>query len=105
MASQMIGRRACPWCEFGSAHVKRSEKCLYLYCPECGAQHYARTERQEADLMKGTRPEPSRAATGSGAPPAPAPAPSATPPTIDATPTGSEPPAPPAAPRRRGLFG
>lgn len=105
MASRMIGRCTCPWCGFGSAHVKESEKCAYMFCPDCGSQHYAKSERQRADLMAKTRPEPSRAVPATEAPPAPTPADPATPPPTDATPTGSEPPAPPAAPKRRGLFG
>lgn len=55
MASRMIGRTTCPECGFASAHVKESEKCLYRYCPECGSQHHARTERQRGDLMDKTR--------------------------------------------------
>ena len=55
MASKMIGRTACPECDFESAHVKESEKCVYRYCPECGSQHHARTPRQRADLLKKTR--------------------------------------------------
>lgn len=80
MASTMVGRTACPECGFGSAHVKRSDKCLYRYCPECGSQHHARTERQQADLMAKTRPVEA----------APAPSP---------TPTPSEP-----TPRPKGLY-
>lgn len=119
MASTMVGRTACPECGFASAHVKRSEKCLYRYCPECGSQHHARTERQQADLMAKTRPvesapAPSPTPTGSEPKPAkPEPKP-------DATPTPTEPEAKPepevkpkaepsptptaTAPKRRGLF-
>lgn len=70
MASIMIGRAACPECGFESAHVKQSERCIYRWCPECGAQHYARNERQRADLMAKTRQVPG--ATGSGSTSAPA---------------------------------
>ena len=56
MGSKIIGRTGCPECGFESAHVKRSDKCLYRYCPECGSQHMARSQRQEADLMAKTRP-------------------------------------------------
>lgn len=72
MASIMIGRAACPECGFPSAHVKQSERCIYRWCPDCGAQHYARTERQRADLMAKTRTPDG---TGSGSTSAPAPAP------------------------------
>ena len=115
MASTMVGRTVCPECGFESAHVKRSEKCLYRYCPECGAQHHARTERQQADLTAKTRP--------GGAPPAPTPtgnAPTPTPPEPEAKPEPTAtPPEPkpdpkpepkpsatptPTAPKRRGLF-
>lgn len=74
MASIMIGRAACPECGFESAHVKQSERCIYRWCPECGAQHYARTERQRADLMKKTRQVASATTTGSASAPAAAPA-------------------------------
>lgn len=63
MASRMIGRTACPECGFKAAHVKESEKCLYRYCPDCNSQHYAKSERQRADLMAKTRPD--AGATGS----------------------------------------
>lgn len=55
MASKMLGRTPCPECSFQAAHVKQSDKCVYRYCPECGAQHHAKTERQRADLMGKTR--------------------------------------------------
>lgn len=117
MASTMVGRTACPECGFESAHVKRSEKCLYRYCPECGAQYHARTERQQADLMAKTRPVSASQAptpTGSGptpTPPEPKPKPeeSATPPKAEpkpepkAEPKASPNPTP-TAPKRRGLF-
>ncbi len=119
MASTMVGRAACPECGFASAHVKRSEKCLYRYCPECGAQHHARTERQQADLMAKTRtvepaPAPSPTPTGSGPTPTPPepeqkPEASATPPKAEpkpepkAEPKASPNPTP-TAPKRRGLF-
>jgi predicted RNA-binding Zn-ribbon protein involved in translation (DUF1610 family) len=55
MASKIIGRTVCPECGFEGAHVKESEKCLYRYCPECGSQHHARSERQRVDLEAKTR--------------------------------------------------
>lgn len=117
MASTMVGRTACPECGFESAHVKRSDKCLYRYCPECGAQHHARTERQQADLMAktrqvGTPPTP----TGSAPTPTPPepeakPEPTATPPKAEPKPKPDPEPEPKASPnptptahKRRGLF-
>jgi Zn-finger nucleic acid-binding protein len=112
MASTMVGRTACPECGFESAHVKRSEKCLYRYCPECGAQHHARTERQQADLMAktrpvGTPPAPSPSPTPTPTPPEPEakPEPTPTPPKPDPEPEPKASPNPtPAVPKRRGLF-
>ena len=101
MASVMIGRTACPECGFEAAHVKKSDKCTYRYCPECGAQHHAKTPRQVTDLLGKMRPvaaptEPTPSATPTGAEKAqPAPA-------IQAAPTPTEPSATPA--KRRGLF-
>ena len=60
MASKIIGRTTCPECAFKSAHVKQKEeagKHPYRYCPECGAQYYARSDRQAADLLAKVRPE------------------------------------------------
>lgn len=73
MASRMIGRANCPECGFSGAHVKESEKCLYRWCPECGSQHYAKTQRQRADLMDKTRLLEG-SPTGSASAPAAAPA-------------------------------
>lgn len=109
MASKMVGRADCPECGFKSAHVKQSEKCLYRYCPDCGSQHYAKSERQRSDLMAKTRlPEGSATGTGEATPGASATG-STTGPNAgcDAIPTPTEtvattPPAP--APKRRGLF-
>jgi hypothetical protein len=111
MGAPIIGRTDCPECGFKGAHVKKSEKCTFRYCPECGSQHHARTERQVADLMAKTRdlatptptatPAPAPAAVAPVAPPTPKPTEAtATPPTP--TPT----PAPTAAPRKRmaGFF-
>lgn len=104
MASVMIGRSTCPECGFSGAHVKRSEKCTYRYCPECGAQHHARTPRQLADLASKTRP-----LEGTPTPtPSPTPEPTAAAPeqaatlTPSPTPTqGSDTP----KPKRSALFG
>lgn len=108
MASRMIGRATCPECGFGAAHVKQSEKCIYRYCPECGSQFHAKTERQRTDLTAKMRPLED--ATGND--------PSASPreeeknePALIAlvapTPTGASHAATPheeAKPKRRGLF-
>lgn len=102
MASRMIGRASCPECGFKAAHVKESEKCLYRYCPECNSQHYAKSERQRADLMAKTR---TIDATPTGSEPSAPPTatePSAT--TGSATPTATPAPPPAPAPKRRGLF-
>lgn len=61
MASQMLGRCTCPECGFESAHVKKTEgketAKAYRYCPECGAQYFPRSDRQEKDLLEKTRTE------------------------------------------------
>jgi len=93
MASRLIGRAQCPECGFAAAHVKESDKCTYRYCPECGSQHHARTDRQKSDLLKKTRLIESVSAAAE--PVAVLPTPSEPTPTQEATP-------PP--PKRRGLF-
>jgi hypothetical protein len=105
MASKMIGRAACPECGFESAHVKESEKCLYRYCPECGSQHYAKSQRQRADLTAKTRITAAPTASTTEEPKA-----KPAPPIVDATPTPTASDATPTPspatepPRRRGLF-
>lgn len=108
MAGEIVGRTGCPECGFASAHVKRSAKCLYRYCPDCGAQYMATGERRERNLLAQTRPvapvggtpipEPEK--TPESAHPAPAPA-------IPTATGGSGAPAPEAVPprKRSGLFG
>lgn len=103
MASRMIGRTACPECGFAAAHVKESEKCIYRYCPECGSQHHARTERQRDALMGKTRlldgdPTPSAIPTTSPTP-TQEPTPTPTPREPSPTPTDTKP-----AAKRGGLF-
>jgi predicted nucleic acid-binding Zn-ribbon protein len=114
MAAQIVGRTHCPECGFESAHVKRSDKTLYRYCPECGSQYMATGARREALLMEKTRPLAVAGAPAAPAAPAPAaPDPSATGGSAsDAVPPAPPPPAPEAvppapAPRRKamGLFG
>jgi predicted nucleic acid-binding Zn-ribbon protein len=108
MASQIIGRTGCPECGFDSAHVKRSDKCTYRYCPDCGSQYYARTKRQTELLEAKTRPvdapAPVATATSTTGSEKPEPAPVVP---AAAVPTPAAPPVPPAgpAPKRRGLFG
>jgi ssDNA-binding Zn-finger/Zn-ribbon topoisomerase 1 len=103
MASVTIGRAPCPECGEPHAHVKRSDKCDYRWCPECGAQYYAKTPRQKADLAAKTTAL-RIPATGSEAKPAPA-APAVVV-SVEAPATGSTATATPApaAPARRGLF-
>lgn len=113
MASKLIGRAACPECGFGAAHVKESEKCLYRYCPECGSQHHARSDRQRADLMAKTRPEGTPTPTPKQEPQQAAkPEPVAVPTPSEPTPTPTQeakttatPKPTPEKPKRRGLFG
>lgn len=110
MASRMIGRAACPECGFSSAHVKQSEKCLYRYCPECGAQYNTRTDRQRTDLMAKTRAieAPAAPATDTATPTAsPTPAAEAVPASTVEPPTATAPSASASEvvkPKRRGLF-
>ena len=106
MASVMIGRTACHECGFDNAHVKKTDKCTYRYCPECGSQHHAKTTRQVDDLLKKTR----LIETPSGTGPTPTPTDEKKPGTAPQnnptpTPSGTDGPsvsAPPA--KRRGLF-
>lgn len=105
MASRMIGRATCPECGFESAHVKESEKCLYRYCPECGSQHYAKSQRQRADLTKKTRVT-ATATEQKEAPAATVPEATATATATNTVATGSDASATttPAPAKRRGLF-
>lgn len=61
MASELIGRMACPECDFPHAHVKiKTDKDganPYRHCPDCGAQYFARSSRQAENLRKKMRPE------------------------------------------------
>lgn len=105
MASVMIGRTVCPDCGFNAAHVKRTDKCDYRYCPECNITTHMKTERQKADLAAKTRPLEVRG-------PSPTPEPEKKSVPSDPTPTPTPPspsPAPeavavPAPAKRRGLF-
>lgn len=77
MASKLIGRHVCPWCAFAAAHVKRSDRCLYIFCPGCGLQTHFRAH-QEHLLLNRMRPEGAAAEPEPPAPPElePEPAPS-----------------------------
>jgi hypothetical protein len=100
MASKIVGRKACPLCDFDAAHVKQSERCAFLYCPECGCQLHTKNARQAELLRRGMRPEAGAAA----APAAPVKAAAVAPVAAPAAP----PPAPTAPPKpaaRGGLLG
>lgn len=112
----MIGRTLCPECGFESAHVKQSAKCLYRYCPDCGSQYHARTDRQRQLLSEKTRALPTPTPTDGDAsisvtrhensPPTPTqPTPTeATPTEATPIPTPSEDAQATSTPKRRGLF-
>jgi hypothetical protein len=109
MASVIVGRANCPECGFKSAHVKKSEKCHYRYCPECGSQHHARTPRQVTDLLSKTRmaePTPTPTPTGTSAPEAKGAEPTPTPTDSEPKQASTTPTPTPTAtePKRRGLF-
>jgi hypothetical protein len=56
---RIIGRKACPWCGFESAHVKRTEgKNSYHHCPSCGLTTPAKNGQQSKLIELGMRPEP-----------------------------------------------
>lgn len=58
---RIIGRKACPWCGFASAHVRQNARKLpYHYCPECGLTTPAKNASQAERLVAGMRPEPGR---------------------------------------------
>lgn len=102
MASAIIGRTNCPECGFEAAHVKQSEKCIYRYCPGCGAMYHATGATREAALRAKMRPVPGLGEPSPSPTEKPAPAPTPT----QAAPTPTATPAAPAiaAPKRRGLF-
>lgn len=95
MAGELIGRAACPECDFESAHIKRSAKCVYRWCPECGATYHATGEARAARLLAKMRPE-GAARPGIQAPAA-APAPVAPQSAPTPTPTQEKVPAKPRA--------
>lgn len=96
MASDLIGRCACPECGFHAAHVKiKTDKegaHPYRHCPDCSAQYFTRSTLQAANLRKMMRP--ATPAPGQTPTPDPVPAPAAAPVKVD----------PPAPPKKKGLF-
>lgn len=95
MASPIIGRTHCPECSFEAAHVKQSEKCLYRYCPGCGAMYHATGQARADALRAKMRPvdtlDPPTPRGKVEPPPTP-------------TPTPVPSPSPTPTPKRRGLF-
>lgn len=58
MAATIKGRKGCPFCGFGAAHVKQTEgKHPYLHCPECGVMTHAKSGAQARLIVAGMRPE------------------------------------------------
>jgi uncharacterized Zn finger protein len=59
MASEIIGRMACPECSFHAAHIKiKTDKegaNPYRHCPDCGAQYFTRTKTQADNLLRQIR--------------------------------------------------
>jgi hypothetical protein len=57
--ARIIGRKACPWCGFESAHVKQNEgKLPFHHCPDCGTMTQARNGSQAKHITSNMRPEP-----------------------------------------------
>lgn len=90
MASNLLGRSRCPFCDDEKAHVKiKTDKgegkdaYPYLHCRECGCQLHAKNRHQAELLLKKTRaeniPAPAPVPDPEPAPaPVPAPAPART---------------------------
>jgi hypothetical protein len=59
MASELIGRTACPECGFHAAHVKiktdKPDARPYRHCPECSAQYFTRSAQQADNLRRQIR--------------------------------------------------
>ncbi len=54
----IIGRKACPDCDFPSAHIKQNAgKLPYRHCPQCGMMTPAKNLHQAELLKRGMRPE------------------------------------------------
>lgn len=68
--AEIIGRKACPDCGFGAAHIKQTPgKLPYRHCPECGLMTHAKNGAQAQLIKAGMRP------VGDAEPPAPSPKP------------------------------
>jgi Zn-finger nucleic acid-binding protein len=106
VGAPIIGRSACPECGFENAHVKRSAKCLYRYCPECGAMYHATGAEREKRLLAVTRlaePGPTPTPTEIETEPNPAPGPDPVP-TPTPSPAPVDEPAPTPTRKRAGFF-
>lgn len=104
MGAPIIGRSRCPECGFENAHVKRSAKCLYRYCPECGAMYHATGAEREKRLLDITRlAEPGPTPTQEEPAPSPAPAPEPGP-TPTPSPAPLDEPTPTPTRKRAGFF-
>lgn len=86
MASNLLGRSRCPFCDDEKAHVKiKTDKgegkdaYPYLHCRECGCQLHAKNRHQAELLLKKTRAENIPSAPGQTTTPIPDPDPAPTP--------------------------
>lgn len=80
MAATIKGRKGCPFCGFGAAHVKQTEgKHPYLHCPECGVMTHAKSGAQARLIVAGMRPEGQQPEPAQAQAPSPAPSPAAKP--------------------------
>lgn len=55
---EVLGLMGCPCCDHDKAEIKL-QKCgqkLYLYCPECNVQVFARTPAQEKKMRAHCKP-------------------------------------------------
>lgn len=56
---EVLGHMPCPGCDHENAEIK-AQKCgekLYLFCPECNLQVFARTEAQAAKMRRAITPK------------------------------------------------
>ena len=55
--AELLGRRACPLCDFGAAHVKRRDgKLPFVHCPQCGTVLSAKSGHQADLMLRSMRP-------------------------------------------------
>jgi len=96
---EVLGIIPCPCCDHERAEIK-AQKCgekLYLYCPECNAQVFARTEAQAAKMRRALAPreapkEPNKTTVEEArAEPEKAPVPPAAAPKVEKKPAKSSP--------------